>query len=104
MTKKEEFQEKFCNKIWRGQDYEYYLTPHKAPFDKVWEWIENNSGPEQPDNEKDEDEEDEEDSVETIERWAWMMDYCKRCNLPPAQLWAWGEAEQAWKEHKNAGN
>lgn len=30
---------------------------------------------------------------ELFERWRWMMDYCKRKRLPPAQEWAWSIAE-----------
>ena len=26
-------------------------------------------------------------------KWFWMMDYCKRKQIPPAQKWAWDEAE-----------
>ena len=29
-------------------------------------------------------------------KWSWMMDYCKASNLPPAQTWAWNEAELAY--------
>jgi len=26
-------------------------------------------------------------------KWFWMMDYCKTKLIPPAQSWAWDEAE-----------
>ena len=29
-------------------------------------------------------------------KWRWMMDYCKKNQLPPAQSWAWSRAEKAW--------
>ncbi len=32
------------------------------------------------------------------EKWRWMMDYCKRESLPPAQSWAWEIALDAWEE------
>ena len=28
-------------------------------------------------------------------RWFWMMDYCKKYGLPPAQQWAWKRAGDA---------
>ena len=31
-------------------------------------------------------------------KWIWMMDYCKRERLPPAQKWAWDEAERAYEK------
>ena len=30
-------------------------------------------------------------------KWFWMMDYCKKNQIPPAQSWAWKMAEKAWK-------
>ncbi len=33
----------------------------------------------------------------TIDQWLWMMDYCKSKGIPPAQPWAWTEAETAWR-------
>ena len=32
-----------------------------------------------------------------IFKWFWKMDYCKKHGIPPAQKWAWGEAEKAYK-------
>ena len=29
-------------------------------------------------------------------KWQWMMDYCKEHSIPPAQSWAWGQAEEAY--------
>ena len=29
-------------------------------------------------------------------KWFWMVDYCKRKEIPPAQKWAWDEAENAF--------
>lgn len=31
-------------------------------------------------------------------KWFWMMDYCKSKEIPPAQKWAWDEAEKAYKK------
>lgn len=31
-----------------------------------------------------------------IQKWFWMMDYCKSNNLPAAQDWAWDMAEKAY--------
>jgi len=33
--------------------------------------------------------------METHE-WIWMMDYCKKQGLPPAQKWAWDQAKRAF--------
>ena len=33
------------------------------------------------------------------EKWIWMMGYCKRKGLPPAQSWAWEEARIAYIRH-----
>lgn len=30
--------------------------------------------------------------------WVWMMDYCHRNRLPPAQKWAWDKAKKAYQE------
>jgi hypothetical protein len=32
------------------------------------------------------------------EKWVWMMDYCKEKAIPPAQPWAWKQAEDAYIE------
>ena len=32
------------------------------------------------------------------EKWCWKMDYCKQNGLPPAQSWAWMQAEVAWQK------
>ena len=34
---------------------------------------------------------------ELFERWRWMMDYCKKKKLPPAQEWAWDIAEKEYQ-------
>ena len=31
-------------------------------------------------------------------KWHWKMQYCKKHGIPPAQSWAWDEAEKAWQE------
>ena len=30
-------------------------------------------------------------------KWFWMMDYCKKRKIPPAQSWAWNQAEKAYE-------
>jgi len=33
----------------------------------------------------------------TVEdKWRWKMDYCKKQGIPPAQTWAWEQAEKAF--------
>jgi len=32
-------------------------------------------------------------------KWDWKMDYCRKNNLPPAQSWAWNEADKAYENH-----
>jgi hypothetical protein len=33
----------------------------------------------------------------TVEaKWCWKMDYCKKQGIPPAQTWAWEQAEKAF--------
>ena len=32
-------------------------------------------------------------------KWSWMMDYCKKNHLPPAQEWAWEKAKVAYLKH-----
>ena len=34
--------------------------------------------------------------MEEQKKWSWMMDYCKRKQIPPAQKWAWDKAENAF--------
>jgi len=34
----------------------------------------------------------------TPDKWHWMMDYCRKRRLPPAQEWAWKLAENAYNE------
>ena len=29
-------------------------------------------------------------------KWQWMMDYCEKNRMPPAQKWAWDKAEEAY--------
>ena len=33
---------------------------------------------------------------ENTKKWIWMMDYCKKHTMPPAQKWAWNIAEKAY--------
>ena len=35
---------------------------------------------------------------EAEKKWFWMMEYCKRKQMPPAQKWAWDEAEKKYNE------
>ena len=35
-----------------------------------------------------------------MNKWGWMMDWCKKNGFPPAQLWAWEMAKKAWEKHK----
>lgn len=37
-------------------------------------------------------------------KWNWMMDYCKRCRIPPAEVWAWQRAEQAFIDRNKSQN
>lgn len=34
-----------------------------------------------------------------MDKWFWMMRFCKRKRIPPAQKWAWDMAKDAYK-HK----
>ena len=34
-----------------------------------------------------------------MKKWLWMMDYCKKLRIPPAQEWAWNKAEKAYNEY-----
>jgi len=38
--------------------------------------------------------------IELSNKWIWMMDYCRRNNIPPAQPWAWRQAEKAFNNNK----
>jgi len=39
---------------------------------------------------------------EQKQKWFWMMDYCKKNRIPPAQKWAWDRAEEEYhKQHDN---
>ena len=31
-------------------------------------------------------------------QWVWMMEYCKKQGIPPAQGWAWKKASDEYKE------
>jgi hypothetical protein len=31
-----------------------------------------------------------------FEQWSWMMDYCRKKRIPPAQEWAWNKALEEW--------
>ena len=33
-------------------------------------------------------------------KWFWLMDYCKKKHIPPAQKWAWDMAEKAYERQK----
>ena len=33
------------------------------------------------------------------EKWFWKMRYCATKRIPPAQSWAWEQAEQALQEY-----
>lgn len=37
----------------------------------------------------------------TTDKWTWMMEYCKKNQIPPAQQWAWEEAEKAYEKELN---
>lgn len=32
-----------------------------------------------------------------ITKWNWMMEYCRKRRNPPAQSWAWDNAEKAYE-------
>lgn len=32
-----------------------------------------------------------------MSQWQWKMGYCKKKGIPPAQKWAWDEAEKAYQ-------
>ena len=38
--------------------------------------------------------------IYTMEKWFWMMEYCKDNSIPPAQKWAWSEAEKEYELHQ----
>jgi len=38
------------------------------------------------------------------EKWSWMMEYCKKKRIPPAETWAWREAEKAYLKELKAKN
>jgi len=31
-----------------------------------------------------------------VDKWIWMMEYCRKHAIPPAQTWAWNKAEKAY--------
>jgi len=33
-------------------------------------------------------------------KWLWKMQYCKENRIPPAQSWAWSEAEEAYFQER----
>ena len=37
------------------------------------------------------------------DKWRWKMDYCKKQGIPPAQTWAWEQAEKAFCMTYNTG-
>jgi len=37
-------------------------------------------------------------------KWLWMMEYCKKNVLPPAQKWAWDKAENEYNISKGEIN
>ena len=36
--------------------------------------------------------------MNSTKKWFWMMDYCKKHNIPPAQKWAWDISKIAYIE------
>ena len=36
-------------------------------------------------------------------KWVWMMDYCKKNGMAPAQAWAWEQAGAAYSEALEVG-
>ena len=36
-----------------------------------------------------------------VNRWFWMMDYCKKKGIPAAESWAWKQAKQAYNKFMN---
>ena len=34
------------------------------------------------------------------DKWIWMMDFCKKNGIPPAQQWAWDSADKAYEDNK----
>jgi len=36
-----------------------------------------------------------------IEKWFWKMEYCNKRRIPPAQQWAWEEADAAFAKAHN---
>lgn len=39
--------------------------------------------------------------LNTQNRWFWMMEYCNKKRISPADLWAWEEAQQAYDQTQN---
>ena len=37
-----------------------------------------------------------------MEKWQWMMAYCKEKCISPATTWAWREAEQKYNAIQNS--
>lgn len=35
----------------------------------------------------------------TASRWIFIMEYCKKRGIPPAQKWAWDAATKAYNEY-----
>jgi len=35
-----------------------------------------------------------------LDKWIWMMDYCKKRGVSPAQTWAWKQAEEEYNKTK----
>mgnify|MGYP003405288817 FL=1 len=40
--------------------------------------------------------------IDSNDKWIWMMDYCKKNGIPPAQQWAWDRASKAYEDNKCA--
>lgn len=37
-----------------------------------------------------------------MDQWLWMMNYCQKQRIPPAQAWAWEQAKKAYEEMMKA--
>lgn len=37
--------------------------------------------------------------IDSNDKWIWMMDYCKKNGIPPAQQWAWDMASKAYEDN-----
>lgn len=39
-------------------------------------------------------------ATDSNDKWIWMMDFCKKNGIPPAQQWAWDRASKAYEDNK----